>query len=576
MIANSTQPATKPKWLAFIDRYLLLGLTAFLIAFIPLFPKIPLFEAIPGYIVRVRMEDILILFTFGVWFIQLLRGQAVWKTKLTWLILGYVLAGFLSIIAAVFVIKSVPFELIHIGKTALHYFRYIEYFSLFFIAYSAIRERKDALIMLTITAVTVIGITGYGYGQKYWYWPVYSTMNREFSKGIRLYLTEHARVQSTFGGHYDLGAYLVVMLPLLLSLSYLVPSRKLKLLFKTAFWGGSWLLVLSASRTSYAMYGLACLIVISMIAIRQQGWGKKIWWAVSRGAVFGAISFFLLFSFGDDIYERFLQVLEGYPELSATYHRKNKERKDFFETTLPTYLGIKELPKPTPPPNSISTDEANLLVPSDERPTTTKPGKPSDVYVEVPDYVVVATTSSEGVTTTTIEERDRVFSDCAIKRGLSLCIRLETLWPMAMEGFYRDPLFGKGYATLNKISDQQFTEAESTDNNFLRTLGETGLFGFITFYGVIAVALWQSFRVWLKTRDQVVAAVAAGYIAGSIGLLLNAIYIDVFAASKVALSYWALTGIVMAYLLMEPATTAKTTAAPAKTKAQPKHKKRAS
>ena len=42
-------------------------------------------------------------------------------------------------------------------------------------------------------------------------------MNREFSKGMRLYLSEYARVQSTFAGHYDLGAYLVVVLPLALA-----------------------------------------------------------------------------------------------------------------------------------------------------------------------------------------------------------------------------------------------------------------------------------------------------------------------------------------------------------------------
>ena len=58
----------------------------------------------------------------------------------------------------------------------------------------------------------------YGFGQKYLYWPAFSTMNREFSKGWVLYLTEHARVLSTFGGHYDLAAFIMMVLILLWSL----------------------------------------------------------------------------------------------------------------------------------------------------------------------------------------------------------------------------------------------------------------------------------------------------------------------------------------------------------------------
>jgi len=39
-----------------------------------------------------------------------------------------------------------------------------------------------------------------------------------------------------------------------------------------------------------------------------------------------------------------------------------------------------------------------------------------------------------------------------------------------------------------------------------------------------------------------------GFMASSIGLLINALYIDVYAASKVAFSYWGLTGLYLASL----------------------------
>ena len=46
-------------------------------------------------------------------------------------------------------------------------------------------------------------------------------------------------------------------------------------------------------------------------------------------------------------------------------------------------------------------------------------------------------------------------------------------------------------------------------------------------------------------------ALAVGYIGASVALLFNATYIDVYAASKVALTYWALTGIVLAVAMTE-------------------------
>ena len=82
-----------------------------------------------------------------------------------------------------------------------------------FVLYSSIKSKQDVQKILAVMFFTTFAVAFYGFGQRYYYWPVYSTMNREFSKGITLYLTEHARVQSTFAGHYDLGAWLVIILP---------------------------------------------------------------------------------------------------------------------------------------------------------------------------------------------------------------------------------------------------------------------------------------------------------------------------------------------------------------------------
>lgn len=45
--------------------------------------------------------------------------------------------------------------------------------------------------------------------------------------------------------------------------------------------------------------------------------------------------------------------------------------------------------------------------------------------------------------------------------------------------------------------------------------------------------------------------VAVGFIGGTTGLLVNAFYIDVFAASKVAYTYWIVVGILTALYTLE-------------------------
>lgn len=555
------KPAAKPTFLSklvsWFDQYGLVVLTGFLIAFIPLYPKIPYFSPIEQYNVRVRLEDFFVLLTAFLWGIQWLRRKIVWRSSMTWMIIAYLVIGLLSVLNAVFVIKTVPIEPLHLGKTLLHYCRYAEYFTLFFIAFSAITTKQQVKYLIGIFSLTVIAAAIYGFGQRYYYWPVYSTMNREFSKGIRLYLTEHARVQSTFAGHYDLGAYLVIALPIILALALESQNKWIKIGLHVIHWSGVWLLVVSASRTSFGAYLVAVGLVLLLLGWKRSNWKERITWTATRSVLVGLMVSITLLAWGQDMYDRFLQVLEGFPEVYQTYNQLNSQRKVLVQEYLPAVVGFKpwpEGPLAQIPENGLSTDEAaRIIVSSDQRPVKERP---SDVYVDVPDLVEVevATISATGAasTTTIIEERDRVFSDCAIQRGLSLCIRLETLWPQAIAGFMRNPLFGSGYATLNKAEASDFTEADSTDNNFLRTLGETGLLGFITFYGVVAIAFWYGVRAYLS-RDPLLQTIAVGFLAASVGLLINAVYIDVFASSKVAFTYWALAGLLLAYMSLPQA-----------------------
>jgi len=537
---GSTSPSLIKKVLTWLDSNIMLLLTGFLLAFIPLYPKLPLFEAIPGYIVRVRLEDIIVFGTGIVWLIQALRGKINWRVTSLWLLIGYALVGLFSLLSAIFLIKTVPLELLHIGKSLLHYFRYLEYFSLVLFVFAAVKSKADAIKLLSISLLTVLALSVYGYGQKFFYWPVYSTMNREFSKGIRLYLMDHARVQATFGGHYDLAAYLVISLPIILALAFIVKSKLLKVSLHILHIVGLWLLLAAAARTSYIGYLLSLGILIPMLALKQPTWPKRIAWAVSRGLGMGVLMLVMILNFGQDISERLVQALEGYPAANKFYHDSDAKYQDLIHQPL-VALGLAE--RPAPPSNSVGVSASDqVLTPTDTRPVAQKP---SDVFTVIPETVTVATTSATGVTTTTTVSKDRTYSDNALKYGLSAAIRFDTLWPRAIAGFWRNPLLGSGYATLTKESITQFTEAESTDNNFLRTLGETGLLGFLSFYGLVILAI--STGSWLfKTQTGWIMALGGGFVAASIGLLLNASYIDVFASSKVAFTYWSLVGLILA------------------------------
>lgn len=530
----------------FFDNYILLVLSTLLLVVIPLYPKLPLFDVIPGYIVRVRVEDFLILFTVFIYLIQLVRKKTSLKTSITIPIAIYAIIGLLSIISGIYLTGTIPSTQVHLLKSSFHYLRYLEYFSLFFIFYSSIKQRKDLKVVITTMILSFILVGIYGIGQKYFYWPVYSTMNREFSKGIRLYLTEHARVQSTFGGHYDMAAYLVILLPMVLMLTEVAKKRYAKIGLWLAYILGTWTLVMSAARTSFAAAIAGIAVSILLLSLKKKKTSQKIKFFVTKSLIAGLIFISTLLIFGDDLSERLVQGVSNYPLISQTYvviSEGVETTINYIEDSVAS-IGIKPEVNIEVPENSLSTDQAAVIVASDTRPT---PIKPSDVFVDVPDQVKVASVSATGEKTMVIIEVPRTYSENALKHGLSLAIRLDTLWPQALNGFYTNPVLGTGYATLTKSQVNEFTEADSTDNNFLRTLGETGALGFIIFYGIIFISLYKAFKIAFDRRSSNLKAVfAIAYIGSSVGLLINAVFIDVYAASKVAFTFWSLTGVLFA------------------------------
>ena len=109
---------------------------------IPLWPKIPLADILPGYIVRLRLEDLVVGVFFMIYLVYLFQGKVSFKKLPTWqLIFAYIAIGAMSVLSGVLFLGTIPFafphELIHLAKALLHWARYIEYFFLSFVAVSS-------------------------------------------------------------------------------------------------------------------------------------------------------------------------------------------------------------------------------------------------------------------------------------------------------------------------------------------------------------------------------------------------------------------------------------------------------
>ncbi len=122
----------------------------------------------------------------------------------------------------------------------------------------------------------------------------------------------------------------------------------------------------------------------------------------------------------------------------------------------------------------------------------------------------------------------------------SSSIRLNVEWPRAIRAFSKNPLLGTGYSSITL----------ATDNDYLRALGEVGLLGFTAFLLIflrIGSVLLTKIRS-VRQMEPVQAGFTAGIAGALLGVLLNAVFIDVFEASKFAIIFWLFMGIAVGLL----------------------------
>ena len=120
----------------------------------------------------------------------------------------------------------------------------------------------------------------------------------------------------------------------------------------------------------------------------------------------------------------------------------------------------------------------------------------------------------------------------------STSIRLAIEWPRSIRAFLKNPLIGTGYGSTTL----------ATDNDYLRALGETGILGVLSLLMVYLRVIWEFVkkswpkRLFSKKEIDFRTIYLAGIIGAIPGILLNAVFIDVFEASKFAMTLWFIVG----------------------------------
>ncbi len=481
---------------------------AVLIIFIPLYPKFPTLP-VPGTYVEIRLEDFLVTFALLVTITRIVTGKRKeLANRISRAIFLYWAVGFLSLCSAIFITKLV---VPHIA--VLHYLRRIEYMGLFFVGMLAIRRKHDIKILSGIFFITLFLIFVYGIGQKFFGFPVISTMNEEFSKGMLLKLDTWTRISATFSGHYDLAAFSSIALPLILAAIFIIRRKLWRIILVLLYASSYYLLILTASRVSFVAY----LLAISALLVFLH---KKAWIIPILGiSILGSL-------FSENINQRFtITIKTGFPRLAERLEHAFPSGAQVFLPPMSPSLAT-PTPSPTPTPTSAV---ASLR----EQKNTTSPQLTKN-------ETSLNKTAAASLSARRAKEKEEAFwnEQKSVEMGIQRSggIRFDAEWPRAWRHFKKNPLLGTGYSSITL----------ATDNDYLRALGETGILGLLSFLlifleeAIFITDFLKNHRLEKWQKSIMIAAAAA-----TLAILANAVFIDVFEASKVAFTFWLLLGIMV-------------------------------
>ena len=490
------------KFLKIIDDNLIKILLSIFIFLVPLWPKLPI-KMIDYTYIAIRFEDIYMVIMLLIFIIQLIRKKVKLNKAYLWLFILYWLAVFASALWGIFIGKTII--LYHLGL--LHALRRVEYMIVFFIASSIIKNKKDFFLLLNFFLISVFIVALYGLGQKYLGFPAVQTMNPEYAKGYILYLTPEARISSTFAGHYDLASYIIFAIPIILSFYFYFKKNYFYLLL---FILSLVVLIDTSSRISFGAYVVSTIIFLFVIR-------KYLF------TIFVIILTIGLMFLSKDLGNRFSRTFQVRRILiddktGSVYVNQNITTKELAAGSF--YVKLKDQ-------TSEKTTAANI-----------EAFKKRIVQEKIKEANLSGKTLSNNEFNKLIASLSaNLKATNTIVSDISFATRLQVEWPRAIEAFGKNPILGTGPSSIT----------EATDNDFLRWLGEIGLLG-TTLFIIILLSLIKDVFTKIDRSIKENKLLAFGFIFGLIALLINAVYIDVFEASKVAYTFWTIAGLFIGYL----------------------------
>lgn len=491
------------KWLTWLDNNILNIFLYIFIFLIPLYFKFPFIDIEYTY-VYIRLEDIFVAAFYLLFLVQLLRKKVKLRTKFLIPVILFWISIFISFAIGHYILKTAP--VFQLGM--LHTLRRVEYMSMFFVTMSLVTSRKMLIRILSLYVITLFLVSVYGIGQRLFNFPAVQTANPEYARGHILYLTPEARISSTFGGHFDLSAYLVFSIPLAIGY-YLYTKRKIVLLVLTLAISN---LIYTVQRISFFAYGTTTTMFLLLV--------RK----------FKLYIYLVLLSAGlilvsGDLTERFAQTFQ----FRLIFINTQTGNVDIKQT-----INVKELPA------------GNLEIPIPSKKKVVKKTNKEKKEIEaIAQRQALAEARLRGISIDSAEFNKLVnqFSSLIdVKRALlcdiSCSTRLQIEWPRAIYAFLKNPFFGTGASSLT----------EATDSDYFRWFGEFGFVGAILFWYILfAIAKFNLKKSKKIDKDE--RKLYFGYLFAFLGLVLNASYIDVFEASKVAFNFWMISGAFTGYLL---------------------------
>lgn len=530
--------------------------TLFLLAFIPLYPKIPLLD-VKNTWVYIRAEDFLVFLVLILWTFLFFRKKVTLNTPVTTPILIFWIVGAIATIHGIVLIFPTIANVFP-NVAFLNFLRHLEYMSLFFVAYAAARDGRFLKFVIVVLIFTFFAVFIYGLGQKFLGFPAYLTMNEEFAKGIPIRLSPFSRVPSTFGGHYDLAAYLVFIIAILASLFFGFKKWSVKIGLAALILLGIILLFWTVSRVSF----LVLLVTLFFVLLFQ---ARKLVVLFIPGVI---LIGFLFFIFQPTLFTRFGSTIRevdvlvdaetgnaiGHVKFVPFAHFKNKRiGQSFVQDLSQVYSAMGggkvdeilelnsttsgSLRQPLKFPREVPIVEASNVSTGESLPQGTG-------YTNLELSPVVKRLGNffyelkQDSTSSLSAEVVILHGNFIVKRAsaydLSFTTRFQGEWPKTLAIFAKNVFLGSGYGSVSL----------AVDNNYLRILGETGLLGLASFFGIFLTIGIYIKRILPSVTDRVVRGFVLGFVAGVMGLALNATLIDVFEASKIAFLLWILTGIV--------------------------------